>query len=225
MILRALSLFQIFVLGSMKISDGRIKHGDSNIYSNFLSCLVHSNREFEDKKKSFVHLCENFRFEFLLLHGLRKDESILWFLRTKQYLLKFWCVGAIQTSFIKNKMNILKRFVIFHFHDEHEMFVYSCKAHPLIAARTHGMDARCTCSKKSSKFVCDFCIQVRYLLNFRAYKICVKKNTSEFLAASYFRWIFRKNYSLWAFDSEGKKVSVSLDNPREECMKNIRKID
>ena len=55
----------------------KIKHGDSNIYSNFLSCLVHSNREFEDKKKSFVHLCENFRFEFLLLHGLRKDESIL----------------------------------------------------------------------------------------------------------------------------------------------------
>ena len=58
------------------------------------------------------------------------------------------------------------------------MFVYSCKAHLLIAAKTHGMDAQCTGSKKFSKFVCDFCTQVRYLLNFTAYKICAKKYLS-----------------------------------------------
>ena len=193
-------------------------------FSNFCA-WAHENIEWKIKSGD-----SNIYLNYILLHGLSKDESILWFLRTKKCLLKFWCVGAIQTSFIKNKVNMLKRFAIFHCYcnDEHEMFVYSCKGHLLIDARTHGMDAQCTCSKKSSKFVCDFYVQVRYSLKFRAHKICVKK-TPEFLAAcSYFRWIFSKNYSLRALfylDSEGKKVSVLLDNPREECMKNIRKVD
>lgn len=41
----------------------------------------------------------------------------------------------------------VKKICHFHCHcnDEHEMFVYSCKANPLIPARTHGTDTCCTC--------------------------------------------------------------------------------
>ena len=43
----------------------------------FLSNLLKLSKEFNDMKKAFVGLCEKFQFEFLPLHDLSKDESIL----------------------------------------------------------------------------------------------------------------------------------------------------
>ena len=68
-----------------------------------------------------------------------------------------------------------------HFHckceDEHEYFVYTCKAHPFMYPRLHGMKYKCNCNCKNiGPFeTCDFCVQMRYLINFRRYTCCVEK--------------------------------------------------
>ena len=66
-----------------------------------------------------------------------------------------------------------------HFHcqcnDSHFSFVHTCKNHPFIASRIPEMELRCTCAICGPNEICNFCVQVKYLLNFRAYKLCVKK--------------------------------------------------
>ena len=42
----------------------KIKHGDSNIYLNFLSCLVRSNREFEAEKNILLIFVKTFSLSF-----------------------------------------------------------------------------------------------------------------------------------------------------------------
>ena len=73
---KRLESFLSFCVELNKNIELKIKHGDSNIYTNFLSQLLHSNREFSCRKKFFGNLCEHFQFEFLLLYDLRKDETI-----------------------------------------------------------------------------------------------------------------------------------------------------
>ena len=55
----------------------RIKHGDSNIFANFLSILLKPDKEYTDVKKAFASFCEKLQFEFLLLYGLSKDDTFL----------------------------------------------------------------------------------------------------------------------------------------------------
>ena len=38
-----------------------------------------------------------------------------------------------------------------------------------------GMDEKCSCKILGPYRVCNFWVQVKYLLNFRVYKICMKK--------------------------------------------------
>lgn len=76
----------------------------------------------------------------------------------------------------------IKKICNFYFYccDEHGTFVYTCKAHPFISTRAEGMWFQCRCAKRDPSEVCDFCIQVKYMLNFRAYKICLKKIPEKF---------------------------------------------
>ena len=73
---KSIESFLNFCVGLHENIECKIKHGNSNIYTNFLWHLIHSNKEFADQK-IFVALCERFQFEFLLLHKLSKDETIL----------------------------------------------------------------------------------------------------------------------------------------------------
>ena len=85
-------------------------------------------------------------------------------------------------EFHREENEYIKKICHFYCHcrDEHETFVYTCKAHAFIATRVEGMDFQHRCEKRDSSQVCDFCIQVKYLLNFRAYKICLKKIPEKF---------------------------------------------
>ena len=74
---KSLESFLSFCVELHKNIEWKIKHGDSNIYTNFLSQLLHSNREFSCRKKLFGNLCEHFQFEFLLLYDVSKDETFL----------------------------------------------------------------------------------------------------------------------------------------------------
>lgn len=120
-----------------------------------------------------------------------------------------------------------------HFHcqcdDNHLLFVYTCKDHPFVASRIPEMALRCACTKIGSNNICNFCVQVRYLLNFRTYKICVKKVPLSFQENlvpinEYFENIVNCE-PFFYYSPTGKEVDISLDNPSEEYMQYIRKVD
>ena len=62
-----------------------------------------------------------------------------------------------------------------HCKEEHVYYVHTCTCHPLVHRRMQGMHEKCSCKFLGPYEVCNFCVQVTYLLNFRAYKICMKK--------------------------------------------------
>lgn len=76
---KSLESFLSFFVELCKKIEWKTRHDDSNIYMNFLSQLLYSNREFSHRKKLFGNLCEHMQFEFLLSCDLSKDETILYF--------------------------------------------------------------------------------------------------------------------------------------------------
>ena len=74
--------------------------------------------------------------------------------------------------------------------EKHEYFVYTRKSHPFINKRMDEMQHKCTCKILGSYETCNFCVQVKYLINFGAYKINTKKweqyeNNTEKYAATF----------------------------------------
>ena len=48
------------------------------------------------------------------------------------------------------------------------------KYHPFIGKILNGMQSSCSCRNLGPFEVCDFCVQVKYLINFHTYKLCIK---------------------------------------------------
>ena len=115
-----------------------------------------------------------------------------------------------------------------HCKEEHQYFVYTCKGHPLIKKRIDGMQHKCTCKILGSYEMCNLCVQVKYLINFRAYKICMRailKNMQPHLVT---RYDFLKNAMSFCepfFVFSNQKVNIKLDNPFEKCTCNVKKVD
>ena len=61
-----------------------------------------------------------------------------------------------------------------HYKEEHVYFVHICKYHPFVAKKVDGMKNKCFCAGLGPYEICEFCIQMKYLLNFRAYKFCLR---------------------------------------------------
>ena len=59
--------------------------------------------------------------------------------------------------------------------DSHIIYILSCNEHPYVAAKIPEMDPGCNCPPIDALEIFNYCRQVRYLLNFRAYKLCLKK--------------------------------------------------
>ena len=97
--------------------------------------------------------------------------------KAKRMLGKILMCSCNVYKFHQEESEYIKKLCHFYCHcrDGHQTFVYTCKVHPFIAARAQGMESRCSCAKKGPTWVCHFFIQVKYLINFRAYKICLKK--------------------------------------------------
>ena len=131
--------------------------------------------------------------------------------------------GCKVEKFHREQNEHVKKWCNFQYHcdDSHLLFMYSSKANLFVASRIQEMDFHCACAKIRSNSICNFCVQARYFLTFRAYKICGKKNTFALSGApSTYRRIFRRNYHLQGFvyySRTGKKVDISLYNPCEKC--------
>ena len=64
--------------------------------------------------------------------------------------------------------------------DKHLNYALSCKKHPIVAAKIPEMDPKYQCLFIGPQGICNFYRQVRYLFNFRAFKLCLKKIPENF---------------------------------------------
>ena len=58
--------------------------------------------------------------------------------------------------------------------DEHGYFVHTCKGELFMYPPLHGMKYKCSCNNIGPFDTCDFCVQMRYLVNFRRFKFYVE---------------------------------------------------
>ena len=91
-----------------------------------------------------------------------------------------------------------------------------------------GMDEKCSCKILGPYEVCKFCVQVKYLLNFRAYRICMKKIPKNVQKNLMPLDVFLKNNMNMCecfLSFPNFKINLKLDNPLEEYMYNVKKVD
>ena len=109
---------------------------------------------------------------------------------------------------------------------EHEHFVQFCEHHPLgksipsIRDYTGTERKKCLCSIIYATEICQFCVTVRYTLNFNTYKFCLEDSDftrfflkekrcvplNEYLSKSFCN-------PFWYFDYSQNRIFVSLENP------------
>ena len=142
--------------------------------------------------------------------------------------MQLLCSCFVQ-SFHKEGNEYLKKLCHFYCHckEEHEYFVYICKGHPFINKRMGGMQHKWTCKILGSYEICNFCVQVKYLINFRAYKICMRtipKNMQQHLVPLDDFLKNEMSFSEPFLVLSNQKVNIKLDNPLEKYMCNVKKV-
>lgn len=108
--------------------------------------------------------------------------------------------------------------------DDHLVYILSCKEHPSVSPTVSSMDSHCRCPNIGSQEICDFCRQVRYLLNFKVYKFCLKKIPVNFqdhmvLTTEYFKSM-PSCQPFFKYCDKIKRVCIFLNNPNEKYMSN-----
>ena len=77
---------------------------------------------------------------------------------------------------MKKRMFMSKK--LCHFHckckNKHLIFILAWEKHLYVTDKIPNMEPRCTCPILDPDEICNFFVQVRDLLNFRAFKICLK---------------------------------------------------
>ena len=81
------------------------------------------------------------------------------------------------------------------------------------------MDPECKCPSIGALEICNFCSQVRYLLNFRAYKFCLRGIPESFhhhieTTNQYFKRM-PGCQPFFDYSKELGRTDIYLDNPRE----------
>ena len=111
-----------------------------------------------------------------------------------------------------------------HFHckckEKHLLYVLFCDKHPYGSALIPQMEKKYTCATASALDVCDFCVQVKYLLNFKSYKVCLKRISVSIqdelqTTGQYFK-VMKGFQPLFVFNKERNRIDVLLDNPTEQ---------
>lgn len=109
-----------------------------------------------------------------------------------------------------------------HFHckckDSHIVF---CEKHLYGAPQISQMEKKkkCNCPFIDARGICDFCIQVEYLLNFRTYKFCLRPiplSLQEHLETTHQYFKRMPGCQLFfVFNKHKNKIDIYLDNPAE----------
>ena len=101
------------------------------------------------------------------------------------------------------------------------------RQHPTIAPTEERMEQeRYICAVEGKNEICNFCVEIKYLLNFKAFKFCINKvpeNFQELIVSlsDYFNAVL----SCMCFFKHlptAKKVNIFLDNPEELCLVGVK---
>ena len=108
--------------------------------------------------------------------------------------------------------------------DEHGYFVHTCKGELFMYPPLHGMKYKCNCNNIGPFDTCDFCVQMRYLVNFRRFKFYVENipnALTNFLVPfdSYLEHETTKCELFFYF--KDNKLCGSSDNPLLVDMNNV----
>ena len=97
----------------------------------------------------------------------------------KKMLAKILMCSCYVQKFHSERNDYVKKLIHFHFkcEEKHLLYVLFCEKHPHGSLPTPEIEKECTCGTASANDVCDFCvqIQIKYLLNFRCYKLCLER--------------------------------------------------
>ena len=90
------------------------------------------------------------------------------------------------------------------------------------------MDLCCRCPNIGPQEIFNFCVQARHLLNFRACKLCLKEipiDLQEHLISisEYFKSMPGRQ-PFFYYSGNARKVNISMDNPGEKYMINVKKV-
>ena len=89
-------------------------------------------------------------------------------------------------------------------------------------------DIFCTCAAASSNHdICNFCVEVKYLLNFKTFKFFMDKVPENFQEHIISLPDFLDNIfpctPFFKYSPTAKKVNIFLDNPDELCMVGVKR--
>ena len=99
--------------------------------------------------------------------------------------------------------------------DKHHMSVLFCKDHPYGSNFNYQLvERKCLCANGVLYEVCQFCFNVRYLLNFKYFKIYLRFENELVTIRQYFKSI-KECEPFFFYDEGSNYIEISLDNPDE----------
>ena len=104
--------------------------------------------------------------------------------------------------------------------EKHVLYVLFCEWHPYGSDSKQEMSGqKCTCAVLTQDEICGFCIHVRYILNFRCLKLCVKKIPkilADFVHTTpqYFAKM-KSCEPFFVFDKNNNTIETVLDSPKK----------
>ena len=151
------------------------------MFANFSSMFL--NIEFVDPKGMFKKICRQHPFEFLVMFDLCREWQ-------KKMISKILMCHCYKEEFLTGDNKSIKSKIHFYCKcwKEHSHYVLFCKEHSFrtdFAARSdyqnREMKEKCDCKSGLFHEVCGFCFSVRYLLNFKYFKICAEELPDTFI--------------------------------------------
>ena len=106
--------------------------------------------------------------------------------------------------------------------DQHVLYVLFCEQHPY--QQTPILEEKkCTCATAPAKELYNFCIHVKYLLNFKCYKLCFERipvgiQDKLITIFQYFE-VMKSCEPFFYFNRERNMIFITLDYPLEPKIK------
>ena len=121
--------------------------------------------------------------------------------------------------------NYIKKLTHFHCKckEDHALYALFCEKDPHGHVPTPEMENECTCATVSANDICDFCNQIKYLLIYKCYKLCLERipvsiQDKLMTTVQYFE-VMKSCESFFYFNRESNITLLSLNNPLEPKIK------
>ena len=132
-------------------------------------------------------------------------------------------------SYVKNLHDEGNSYVkkLCHFYckstNDHDHILFILVRSPLYVQNAGRNAKNCSCKNIGPFDICKFCVQIKYLLNFRINQLCVKSITENITPHLVPLNQYLQNETVFYFPEDKNKIIINLDNPLFNDMKNVSK--